>query len=202
MIKIFLLDRCIYLTDIKQNNNKTEGRICPKTYSKEELKNAYTVFKDHSSQKALFLQEENLEDLFNKFSTNFTIIDAAGGLVENNKKELLFIYRIGKWDLPKGKVEQGENIKEAAVREVEEECGITQLTITDTINPTYHIYYINEKPILKRTYWFKMKCEDESKLTPQTEEGITDVKWINSNRLNEMRMNTYSSIIEVLDEVK
>ena len=135
------------------------------------------------------------------FSLPYKVIEAAGGLVKNKKGEYLFIFRNGKWDLPKGKIEKGEGIKSAGIREVEEECGITKLKIVKELESTYHIYHQDEKAILKRTYWFEMLCEDESKLVPQTEEGITDVKWLSKKDLQQVNDNTYDSIKGVMKSI-
>ena len=141
----------------------------------------------------------NLQQLFNYFSGMFRIIEAAGGLVKNEKGEYLFIFRNGKWDLPKGKIEKGEGIKTAAIREVEEECGISGLSIIKELPPTYHTYTMEEKAILKCTYWFEMSCDDTSAiLVPQIEEGITAVEWIATKNLKKVFKNTFESIKEVL----
>jgi 8-oxo-dGTP pyrophosphatase MutT (NUDIX family) len=150
----------------------------------------------------IYFFNPNLENLFDYFSALFHIIEAAGGLVKNKKGEYLFIFRNGKWDLPKGKIEKGESIKTAAIREVQEECGVNELNIVKELSSTYHIYFIEKKAILKRTYWFEMICKDDFKLVPQTEEGITEVKWMDAKKLKQVYDNTFESIKEVLKEIK
>ena len=113
-----------------------------------------------------------------------------------------FIYRNGKWDLPKGKLEINESIPECAVREVEEECGISLLTITKELPATYHTYRQSGKNLLKITYWFLMDCKDESNLTPQTEEGIELVEWKNQKEVQLALENTYPNIKLVLRNIK
>jgi 8-oxo-dGTP pyrophosphatase MutT (NUDIX family) len=108
------------------------------------------------------------------------------------------IFRNGKWDLPKGKLEVAENIQECAIREVEEECGISGLSISKPLQDTYHTYAINEQKILKRTYWFEMKTNFKGGLLPQTEEGITKVCWVNKEDIAEKLENSYGNIIELL----
>ena len=95
------------------------------------------------------------------------VVEAAGGLVYNNKREILFIYRKSKWDLPKGKVEQDESIETAAIREVSEECGIENPIITGSLAPTYHTYSLENQRILKKTHWYKMFYQGTNKTTPQ-----------------------------------
>ena len=139
--------------------------------------------------------------LFNSFASMFRIIEAAGGLVQNKDKKFLFIFRNGKWDLPKGKIERNEKKEDAAIREVEEECGLTSLKITEPLTITYHIYSLEEKLVLKRTYWFNMNCNYSGKLIPQHEEGITKAEWISKKNFKKVFANTYESILEVINSV-
>ena len=142
----------------------------------------------------------NIEKNWSVFSSHFHLIEAAGGLVKNEQKEWLFIFRNGTWDLPKGKWEEGETIKECAVREVAEECGIEEPKIVSPLSPTYHTYKLNGQHILKKTHWFAMKSEDDSELIPQTEEGITDVKWVAISEAEKLARDSFGSIKEVITE--
>lgn len=106
-------------------------------------------------------------------------IPAAGGLVQNPDKEILFIFRNQKWDLPKGKPEGKENMEQTALREVEEECGVSGLKILATLPSTWHLYPLDEHQFaIKQSFWFHMSAPTTRKLIPQTQEGITDVRWI------------------------
>ncbi len=202
MIKIFYNDKSIFLSD-KEPISKAENKIAiHKVTSGEECFHAYSTFIKNKELEELHLIGESSEHVFRDFVKSFQYIEAAGGLVNNNKQQFLFIYRLGKWDLPKGKVEKGETNKIAAIREVEEECGIGQLEITKELASTYHIYTQKDTLFLKRTYWFKMHCNDTDKLTPQQEEGITDVKWMRSTDLQTIYDNTYASIKDVLQELE
>lgn len=129
-------------------------------------------------------------------------IEAAGGYVVNPAGEILLIFRRGKWDLPKGKLDEGENPQEAAIREVEEECGVQKLTITKKLIDTYHCYQQNNLFILKKTHWFVMTTNFKGKLIPQSEEGINKAEWRNPELLANIQNNTYPSIQEVLDAGK
>lgn len=143
------------------------------------------------------------EESFADFCRAFSIIDAAGGLVKNTLGEVLMIHRLGKWDLPKGKMEAGESPPNTALREVEEECGIRKLTIQDTTPfTTYHTYEINGQRKLKRTWWYAMKSEWTKALVPQTEEGISKVEWVpEGDALNSKLRNTFENIREVIKEL-
>ncbi len=201
MIKIFCPNQTIYLTNWKTGINQTDNAIIVAIKSKDELRLKYHELAEKKDVQEIYFYNKDIEQLYEHFSSLFQIIEAAGGLVKNKNGEWLFIFRNGKWDLPKGKIEKGEGITTAAIREVEEECGISQLTIKKELTSTYHTYYIDNKAILKRTYWFKMDCADESQLIPQTEEGITDVKWLPIIKLDQVYANTFESIKEVLKEL-
>lgn len=137
---------------------------------------------------------------FAEFTAQFPIIDAAGGVVKNNKGELLMIYRYNHWDLPKGKLEVGEEIAQCAVREVEEECGISDLTIQDFRGHTYHIYKLNGKFILKRVWWWNMYYKAAEPLTPQTEEDISIAEWVSVENIEAYLKKSYATIVELLSD--
>ena len=150
---------------------------------------------------SFFVQTADIEHAWQDFKKNFTVIEAAGGVVMKNQ-EILFIYRNDKWDLPKGKLEFNESIRVCAVREVEEECGVSQLTIAKQLPATYHTYRQHRENLLKITYWFLMECTDESALKPQKEEGIDLVEWKNEKAVKLALENTYPNIKLVLMNIK
>ena len=135
----------------------------------------------------------DIGDIWQKCFSIARFIPAAGGIVFNENNELLMIHRLGRWDLPKGKCEDGETIAESALREVREECGVEELYITQEWPSTYHYYLLKEKLILKRTYWFEMKSND-THLTPQTEEDIAQVEWISSSEIEGKVEQSYAAI--------
>ena len=128
------------------------------------------------------------------FKKKYPEIIAAGGKVINNKSEILFIYRNKKWDLPKGKAEKNEIISETALREVEEETGIKNLSIIKPLDKTYHIFKRGGKNYLKSTYWFEMQSDFIGKLKPQKKEGITRVEWIGIENLSSILAKSYANI--------
>lgn len=199
MYKVFFKDRAIFLGDKAESMNFpcmvylwTEG---------DNLEAIVSDFDQDENKGSLFFAASDVEALFSEFKNQFKYIEAAGGLVFNQENEILAIYRLGKWDLPKGKVENGETINEAAIREVEEECGISNLKLLDELKSTYHTYWMNNKWVLKRSYWYKMCYSGNEKLVPQTEEDIVDVRWIPINKLAEFKASTYASILEVINEL-
>jgi 8-oxo-dGTP pyrophosphatase MutT (NUDIX family) len=136
----------------------------------------------------------NLDELKKAFWRKFTIIQAGGGLVENGHNEILIIYRRGKWDLPKGKLDEGETIEQCAVREVEEECGLTNIQLGPLLLTTYHTYNESGKAILKESHWYKMKVPGSPQLVPQTAEDIHEVKWIAKTGFAAIMSKTFPSI--------
>lgn len=142
----------------------------------------------------------NLTKLKTAFFKQFTVIEAAGGIVQNDKKDLLFINRLEKWDLPKGKIEKGEKEEEAAMREVTEETGVTGLQLKKKIGETYHVYDEFGKHFLKVSHWYHMNCPANQVLVPQTAEHITEIKWVPTRDIKTVVENTYPSIRDILSE--
>lgn len=133
---------------------------------------------ENTSCPELNVYGENIEEIWEDFTHIFKVVEAAGGVVSNKNGEILFIHRIGKWDLPKGKIEKGESLEQAALREVEEETGLSQLILEEFLNNTFHIYTErNGTKILKTTYWFRMQYVGNKTPKPQIEEGISEVSW-------------------------
>jgi len=198
MYKVFFKDRIIFLGDKREFEN-FEGMVYA-WMEGESLQGLILQFYEDDSREAICIVAEDLEQLLEQFVSCFKYIEAAGGKVFNSNKEILAIYRLEKWDLPKGKVEKGESVREAAVREVEEECGISDLKIEKELNSTYHTYWLKGKHVLKRTYWFEMSYSGSETLVPQTEEDIQEVKWLSPDKLGEFKANTYASIMEVMGE--
>ena len=129
----------------------------------------------------------------------FKIIKAGGGVVKNNNDQILFIYRLKKWDLPKGKLDKGETVRDCAKREVEEETKV-KVDLKQKIISTWHTYTRNKKFILKKTTWFKMDCVDDSKMKPQKKEKIEKVEWMNNSTIKEILLNSYKTLNHVMIE--
>lgn len=142
----------------------------------------------------------DLGELKKAFYKKFTIVIAAGGLVLNEKKKILMIFRRGKWDLPKGKLDKGETLEECAVREVEEETGLQQVKLLSPLVITYHTYHEGARFILKESHWYNMKVSGEQKLVPQTEEGIHEIKWVTNKEAQSLFQECYPSVIDVIKE--
>jgi 8-oxo-dGTP pyrophosphatase MutT (NUDIX family) len=196
MYKVFVNDKLIIITSsLKKENN----------FPVYDFQNI--VFDDvlqklkSKTIKGINLYSFDLEKDWLVFLQNMQVISAAGGLVLNPKKEVLFIFRNNYWDLPKGKIEKGESVETAAIREVEEECGIFNLSIVKKLITTYHIYFYKGIK-LKETHWFLMLSDFNEPLIPQTEEGITAVCFKNETQVHEALKNTFENIKLVYDTYK
>jgi 8-oxo-dGTP pyrophosphatase MutT (NUDIX family) len=142
----------------------------------------------------------SLDNLKKAFYKKFILVQAGGGLVENEKGEIMLIFRKGKWDLPKGKLDKGESLEECAIREVQEETGLRQVKILSPITTTYHTYHEGARFILKESYWYKMKTTGGQKLVPQTAEGIEAIRWVKPADLKKYYNECYPSVVDVLKE--
>ncbi len=202
MYKVFYKDRTVFFVENDRNcveNNSTKIHYFK---NKKQLKTALNIFLNNSELNSLYIVYKDINHAFKKFTKLYKLIEAAGGLVKADNDTILVIHRRGKWDLPKGKLEKNELPEIGAIREVEEECGIGNLEILKLLEITYHTYILNEKDILKRTFWYEMFHKGNQKPKPQMEEDITEAKWFKIDDLNEVINNTFPSIIEVLKKGK
>lgn len=142
----------------------------------------------------------SLEELKKAFFKKFTLIQAAGGLVQNEKKEVLMIFRRGKWDLPKGKLDKGESLEDCAVREVEEETGLQNVQLVSPLTITWHTYHEGARFMLKESHWYNMKVKGEQKLVPQTSEDIHEIKWVTAKAAEKLFPESYPSVTDVIRE--
>ena len=200
-IKIYVDELPIYITDkltkeLKQLSTQKDVLLFKDEITGEVPGILSALKKDN--KKAVIIVGKNQQTLQQYFFNQFSIIEAAGGIVQNEVKDLLFIYRRGKWDLPKGKLETGETAEVCAEREIEEETGVKKLLLKHKIGDTYHIYEERGKTILKISHWFYFVTESNQKIIPQTAEDITEVKWIHTRNIKEPMANTHQNIKDIL----
>jgi len=200
MYKVFFNDRIIYLDDTLPDMTKVGKDYVCAFENVIDLKPQVRQFLAPEKKGNLHIFHNDQESLLRTFSLCFTNIVAGGGLVKNNKGEILVIFRRGKWDLPKGKAEQGESMEQTAIREVEEECGLEGIEIQNFLASTYHIYQATQGFILKKTDWYSMLYSGKSDPKPQLAEDITEVRWIDPSGLDEIYDTTFPSIVELIKE--
>ena len=201
MYKIFLNDREIVISGQTPEYSANTEIVSAEEFTIDTIKNWFSEFHHKSNHAVLF--HPNPEELMtNSFIPAFRLIQAGGGVVVRNSK-LLFIFRNEKWDLPKGKIDDGETPEQAAIREVAEECGITGHSILRQLPSTYHIYqspYKNDfgKWILKKTFWFEMAYSGTENGTPESGENITEIRWFCREELGEIMKNTYKNLEQII----
>jgi len=218
-MNIFLDDRIIHFSDRQPDNPSSSDLVVP-FESEKQLLEEYRKLEGNLRYRKMIIVEKPGEmklsstgssgkqsPAVESFFSLFTRVEAAGGLVKNEKGEYLFIFRLGRWDLPKGKIDKKdhntdpkEERKTAAIREVKEETGLQTVEITRELPSTYHIYTIKDKTILKCTHWFEMSADSAQPLKPQTSERIFQVKWTPPKAVHGILSLTYASLREILLE--
>ena len=169
--------------------------------NEEQVKEALRVSKK-ATKPLKILIVGNPNKLLKKVFLEFKLVEAAGGIVENDKGKVLLIKRLGKWDLPKGKAKKNEDMETCAIREIEEETGAKQLSIVKPFIETYHTYFRNDEWQIKHTHWFLIKCKDGKHLIPQADEDIEEVRWVKPSKIYLPILHTYPAIRRILKEYK
>ena len=201
MYSIYFNNRKLSVCPLMENTNYNSNAVV--YYNSNDLNTKQLPEFMESNQKinllVLPVEENKIDCVFEKICSEFNQINAGGGLVRNLAGEYLLIFRNGKWDLPKGKQEAGEDIKVTAVREVEEECGIDSLELGNLLCVTHHTYRVNGEFMLKHTFWYNMEYKGDATLKPQTEENIEMCKWVKGEEIAELVKDTYPSIKRVFE---
>ena len=198
MYKVFFNQKPIILTTTFENQTPESPLFFLKYSNKKNIVAALRAKK----VKQLFLYHAKEEKLWALFYDIFKVIEAAGGVVRHRiSGEYLFIYRNNKWDLPKGRIEDDEAVRTAAIREVEEETGVNGLTITAALPTTLHLFHRNGKYRLKKTYWYAMETDFNAPLVPQEEEGIQKVAWVKQEDVQELYSSIYANIKHLWEKV-
>ncbi len=195
MYKVFVNNKPLFLTNeiVKETDFQL---FLLESIDIEQL--IIKMFQNKIQKAYLYYPDEKA--MMKKLKEKIPVSKAGGGLVYNKNNEVLFIFRNGKWDLPKGGTEKGEEIQFTALREVEEETGVNKLIIRDKLQKTYHIFKRNGKYKLKITHWFEMYSNFEGIPNPQLEEGIEKVAWLNPEQIKEALLNSYENIKLLFEE--
>lgn len=197
MYRIYINQVRLSLTENVPSTDNSVKLLTEKDFSIQQF---YQKVVQNSGKSEILLLCRDAKRMLERIASELKLIEAAGGLVKNVAGDYLFIYRRGVWDLPKGKIDEGERPEAAAVREVEEECGVQVATLGDLISITYHLYSIGNDLVFKKTYWYEMSVSGAPELIPQTEEEITDARWLSPDNLQEVKTNTYPLILDLIIE--
>jgi len=200
-IKIYFNEKPLFLCDeVNEEINRYahhDDAVFIDEFSNPSVNSIIHEMRQEKVHAGIFVHKD-LDALRKAFWKKFIPVQAAGGLVTNEKSEMLFMLRRGKWDLPKGKLDKGETVEQCAIREVEEETGLKDLRLEKPLLITYHTYDESGKHFLKETHWYRMRAFGGQALQPQAEEQITELKWVGNKELNAFTGNTFPSIIDVL----
>ncbi len=197
MYKVFVNDKPLFLTN--EIAKETDFQVfLLESVDIEQL--IVKMFNNKIQKATLYYPDE--KEILKKVKEKIPVNKAGGGLVYNSKGEVLFIFRNGKWDLPKGGIEKGEEIDFTAMREVEEETGVNQLEIVRKLQKTYHIFKRNGRYKLKITHWFEMKTSFDGIPIAQADEGIEKAVWLNPVQVKEALKNSFENIKLLFDEEK
>ncbi|HVG42638.1 MAG TPA: NUDIX domain-containing protein [Chitinophagaceae bacterium] len=200
--KIYFNEKALYITtnlDAELSDlDKKESTEIWKSFEESTVDEVIKTLKKEKVQTGIIVHED-IDEVLETFENKVLFIQAAGGLIYI-EKEILLIYRRGKWDLPKGKLDENENLYDAAIREVAEETGITDIVIEEKIGSTYHTYYQGNDFILKESHWYLMKAHSKEELKPQFDEDIEICEWVPIDKLSTYLQNTHPSIKDVIQE--
>ncbi|MEO7961123.1 MAG: NUDIX domain-containing protein [Ginsengibacter sp.] len=200
-ITIYFGDKPVYLCD-ELNAEIDEVRHHPDAIFIDELSTSAVNSLLHEIKKPNFhagiIIHNDYKKLEKLFFKHFTLIKTGGGLIRNPVGDILLIFRRNKWDLPKGKLDKGETLEQCAIREVQEETGLIKIVIVSNLGVTYHTYTEYGKEILKESQWYMMAAHGDEHLVPQTEEDITDIRWVKKEDLSNYFTNTFPTIKSIL----
>ena len=202
MVKIYIQNKPLFLID--SLTSETEDYLHrPTTIFMEEFSPAAVKTMLHELEQPEFyygvFRHTNIPELLDAFKAQLEVILAAGGLVYTKKDmDLLLIHRLGHWDLPKGKLDEGETLEECAIREINEETGASKLTLEKPLHVTYHTYQQEGRKILKESHWYLVRAAEKTPLTPQTNENIAQCIWVPISEIQPYLDGSYASVADVL----
>lgn len=196
--KVFVNNSLIFFGSEKEFLNNDKNISDFQQIKPSEIQLIVKKIKVYFNIPSFWVKTEDPQKYFEEFTKNFTLLKAAGGLVLNNKNEILMIHRFKRWDFPKGKLEENEGVEEAAIREVMEETAVEEIVIDRKLPIVYHIYTYNEKWILKETHWYLMRSTYTGKLSPQLEEDILAAVWVPIHFMDEYMAQSYTGLQELV----
>lgn len=202
MHKIYFEKRCIIICDVDDPSITDANSIIFHIGERIDIHSLVAMFEASESLSRIYIPTHHTEKMYRRVCAEFREVNAAGGLVSNRRSDYLLIRRNGLWDLPKGHQEQGEDILTTALREVEEETGVSDLEAGSLLTITDHCYFRDGVWHLKHTWWYNMLYTEPVDLAPQKEEDISKAAWVAKSSLPSYLKNTFPSIQEVFREAK
>lgn len=172
-----------------------------KTIYQDDFPEIVERIKKESFVDKVIICKQDIEKVFQQFISHFILIEAAGGIVQNQRSDFLMIHRFEKWDFPKGHLETGELSYQGAIREVMEETGLKTVSIRKKAPCTFHIYDFDGQWIVKKTHWYLMKTDYSGPLTPQLEEAILAALWIPHYTMGEYIQQSYPALIDLYEYI-
>jgi len=202
MIKIYFNNKPLFITneitkELEEYLHR-DDTVFIDEFNTHTVKAMIHEMEAHQIHSGVFLHND-VEAVLKSFKKKLVLIKAAGGLVHSKDDKLLLIFRRGKWDLPKGKLDDNEEIKACAVREIKEETGLINVEIEKPLCITYHTYHQEGKHFLKESHWYLMKADEQNNLTPQLEEDIEKCEWVPVDQIVTYMENTHASILDVVN---
>ena len=197
MYKVYFDDRFITLS--REPDRLQKYGLFHKFTNTVEFYNLISDFQTNTALKNINIYCKDIKHLWRIFRIYFNEAQAAGGLVKHTSGRYLFIEKRGRLDLPKGHIDHDENAENCALREVGEECGLSGHYIIKPLAPSYHVYSLEGILYLKKTNWFLMGYAGEMITQPQTEEGISSVKWLLPEEFNNLKNLTWLSLMDMLN---
>ncbi|MES2588348.1 MAG: NUDIX domain-containing protein [Bacteroidota bacterium] len=197
MYKVFIQNKPLFFINSK-NRNEFDGVFISESLANSNKRYVLDLLQLTSKNIPIVIFCENAETGISDFFSEYDYVEAAGGIVKR-KDKYLFIKRNGVWDIPKGKIESGENPEIAALREIEEECGVSCEKVDSLIAITYHVYEFEGRDTIKKTFWYSLNYSGNKKLSAQKEEGITKAKWVNLEKVQKIKEETFASIADVME---
>lgn len=201
MVKIYIQNKPLFLID-SMNAEIEDYLQRPTTIFIDEVSPAAVKTMLHELEQPEFyygvFMHTNIRELLDAFKAQLEVIQAAGGLVYTEDRDLLLIHRLGHWDLPKGKLDEGETLEECAIREISEETGADKLTLEKPLHVSYHTYQQDGRKILKESHWYLVKAAEKTPLTPQTAENIAQCIWVPIGEIQPYIDGSYASVADVL----
>ena len=179
--------------------DSSEHLLVREVRRREDITAALDAWRSKPHATALVLHGEDADAVWEMFSGLYVFVQAAGGCATDERKRLLMIHRLGVWDLPKGKVEEGESVDAGALREVREECGLKRVELVKRLCGTWHTYERKGRQHLKRTDWYLMRGTNTEELVAQGEEDISEVRWVDAQEVKAMKAGTYPSLRKVIE---